>query len=752
MEAASGAGKSTICASLAYEWSQKQLSLHQQFKLVFYIEMKMANGDLLDIIAAQCFPPDHEQTEIHSLIQKNQQHVLFILDGYENLPDIDSDIYDLIHKRLYPKSTVLLTAESTFITPPLARLFDTRLIACGLAEDSQFELIDRYATLTNNKAETFTTLKALIKGKQNSAAELFSLNPLFCLCMCFIADNQEDLNFRSMSGLLQSYLNTLHKVFCRVNLLQMVDGAAPDELQILTSTVEEKALEALTAQKVVFSADELVQKFSSKMEPWFNIRERDVFCVGLIQTHHVKLNNNEADECYFSNRIFQDFLAAHCLANMDTEAVKLHKDALLTEKHMANILPLYCGIQCLSDRTSPLDMVTEWLTTYTAQNQRPMALCGPHESPSQGRMDGMDSRMESWLSDLQLTMASIQESEGREAMLQPLLQSMPYLIHTRKRDLHSLNVVQGLYHVLGAEHTRLVELELRLDHFANYRQKLYLEIAANIEKSQILKSLKLTWTEEDFLAAFLARVFGENRSISTLIMVDESKGHRDHIKATVWSHLRTAGGNMEAVQTLSFIHCLNPALVTAVIRHIPDTIQGVYFDHCRIDLVGAQNLADKIEKAQLLHTLSLDKVQINRADFLKVTLGIRLNRTLHKLSLVGMKLDTTSIAALSEALKFNGSLKKLDLSQIPMSLEACKLLGSALSINQTIREVHLDKCVLSQDATEMLRRLKRDRVLLTGRKSDNTLTAEELFQVKSAITLPPIEPHPQMIQQSLTIA
>ncbi|ELT89336.1 hypothetical protein CAPTEDRAFT_207210 [Capitella teleta] len=734
LQGSSGAGKSTLCASVAYAWSKRQLKT--PFRLAFYVDLKMAKGGLLECIQQQCLL--QEQQDLDALIENNQRDSLFLLDGYENISNPDSDIYDLIHRRLYPKSTVLLTTESTFLTRPLAKLFDMRLVLSGISPESQGALIQHYCELTSNQAnsETFAKLRNVLQTE--ATAHMLSQRPLFCLCMCLIAEYEGNLSFKCMAQLLQEYLVTLQRVFCKVNLLQMVDGDLPDELQILTSTVEEKAFDSLIKHQVVFSAEDLMQQFSSKMEPWFNIRDQDIFRVGLIQTHE----GNQL-ECHFANRIFQEFLAAHNLVNQSPSEVLDLEETLMTERHTANVLPLYCGLQRVLGNEETLGVISPWMVTHVRHNQQAQSL-----NSKDFIMDARPGKMEARISALSLPLTCIQETQG--AMAEQVTQAMPSRIVMKRGEVHHSSTLLGITRLLEADHSRLAEIELQLNHLADYQRPLFLQMALALRRSPHVTCLKLCWTNADLMTSFLATVFKGNQVISQLSLVDQSTETTDHITATLWSNLQSAGANMTAIRSLAFTRCTNLALVTSVIRHMPNTIEHVSFDECHVDLAGAQNLCAKIEDGSALETLSLAQVKINRADFLKVMLGIRLNRTLKSLNLQGIHLDYTSVRTLSEALKFNASLRKLDLSQVPLSVEGCRVLGLGLSVNQSLREVCLNECGLSADALEILVKLKRDRLRLTGDKQDLNISVADVYCARSDTLLPQITPRP--VRHESTIA
>ena len=196
----------------------------------------------------------------------------------------------------------------------------------------------------------------------------------------------------------------------------------------------------------------------------------------------------------------------------------------------------------------------------------------------------------------------------------------------------------------------------------------------------------------------------------------------DGISATVWSHLRSAGNNLVNIKNLAFNHCKNPAFNSSLIRNLRGDYETLSLNGCKIDLVGAQDLAARIEKSKVMQVLNLNCVRMSSADFLNISYGLRLNRSVTELSLADNLLDNAKVAALSDALKFNGTIKRVDLSHNTFTDDHCKVIGQALGINARLLEVQLKDCHLSDDGARTLRKLKRDNLVISGLGDRGLLT------------------------------
>ena len=402
----------------------------------------------METIQDQCLSQGFDRTasEIHSLLLTNQQHILYILDGYENLTQIDSDFYELINKRLYPKSSVLLTVNSNFVTPQLSKYFDTRIVLCGLMKDSQEDLVKKYAELTHHPLENYASLLAKIIHEYETTVRLLSLNPLHCLCMCLIVETGGNLEFSTLTSLLQGFITALQKNFCRLNLLQMTEDALPDEVQILMTTLEGQAFRSLTDHKVTFPAEDLSKDFKKKMEAWFNVKEQDIYRFGVLQTETHITGHQVVEMCSFASRVVHEYLAARYLSQLEHEDFIQHKELLVGELHMQNVLPFYLGIQrCVEHNHPSIQAVSEWLAALNTDQCRAQSLSAAEESRASSRatmiMEPREGKMEGRLGDFALSLECLQQCEGRKDVLDTVVHSLPCRLYMKARQLYSLQVI-----------------------------------------------------------------------------------------------------------------------------------------------------------------------------------------------------------------------------------------------------------------------------------------------------------------------
>ena len=255
---------------------------------------------------------------------------------------------------------------------------------------------------------------------------------------------------------------------------------------------------------------------------------------------------------------------------------------------------------------------------------------------------------------------------------------------------------------------------MRLDPLGLHQQHAMTSLASALSDAGNVQFLRLRWTSDKMLASFLATVFGQNESVATLEVDDESGRDRDSVTATVWNNFWKARKGMRNVDMFSFTHCKNAALTSSVIQNAPINASHLSLRGCDVDLTGAMALCRQMERASGLRHIDLSKCFMKKPDLMHVAKGVKHTKTLLTLTLADLDLDTGSVVALSEALKFNRSLTSLDLSGNSLDVESCKALGLALALNKTIHSVALHRCQMSATGLEDLQRIKRENVTLLG--------------------------------------
>ncbi|XP_077870535.1 uncharacterized protein LOC144364098 [Saccoglossus kowalevskii] len=186
-------GKYTFCKKLAYDWARGSLS---QFNLVYLVEMRHVNADLIDDIYNE-LPDDDKinRDDLKQIINRNQHSFLLLVDGFE-----------IISRKKFPNSMVLET------TRPMESNID------GIDDHYQipgFNKWDSYDYVT----KYFKQYK-LPLAEMNESLDEMIISPLHVSFLCVLwtdYDNKRHLP-NCLSELYQEMLECILKKSCEAYL------------------------------------------------------------------------------------------------------------------------------------------------------------------------------------------------------------------------------------------------------------------------------------------------------------------------------------------------------------------------------------------------------------------------------------------------------------------------------------------------------------------------------------------------------
>ena len=118
VEGSPGIGKTTFSLKIAYDWANENLPKKHpfpEFKVVLLLKCRDVDGDLVEAISEQLLPEDENiRKDLVEYIQdiRNQQNILIILDGLDELPmKAESHVDRLFERRIFPFSFILTTSR-----------------------------------------------------------------------------------------------------------------------------------------------------------------------------------------------------------------------------------------------------------------------------------------------------------------------------------------------------------------------------------------------------------------------------------------------------------------------------------------------------------------------------------------------------------------------------------------------------------------------------------------------------------------
>ena len=196
-----GIGKTTFCLKLAYDWANQSSSAASlpEFELVLLLKCRDIDGDLTEAITEQLFPKDLRKDAREELFRfmediENQERVLIILDGLDELPEKSKHyVDDLLHRKRWACCYVLTTTrqeKGIEVRQQPEFVFNLFLQIEGFTEEDSFEYIRRHFKIAgpehSSKAE-----KLIEEIKGNALLQDLRTNPLNLLLLCVVYEDQE---------------------------------------------------------------------------------------------------------------------------------------------------------------------------------------------------------------------------------------------------------------------------------------------------------------------------------------------------------------------------------------------------------------------------------------------------------------------------------------------------------------------------------------------------------------------------------
>ncbi|XP_078572096.1 uncharacterized protein LOC144859374 [Branchiostoma floridae x Branchiostoma japonicum] len=357
-----GIGKSYSCQKLAYDWSCGKLG---RFKVVFLLEMRHLAGKVKDYIFEQLLPEDTKMTpdQLWSYIQENQDDVLFILDGLDELSQAAREVKDvekLIQGKILSKCHVLVTSRPYHCVKDLEKCHQFYKIV-GYTKQNSEEFIRKYFCKSPGSAS-----KLVKHLHSNMNLSQIIVNPLCNLLICVLWEyNNKELP-SSKAELYQDIVDSVAKRFCKKsNPEREFEGdQLPPDVENALRDLGKLAWEGLENDQVQFKVNEIKKEYGTTADNMLNM--------GLLTRDYSFSRSILTRYCAFLHKTFQEYMAARYISD-------LVMDGSGREKGMECV----CGLFGMSDDAvlnRKLIMschikygeVQNWLLLILGENSRPL--------------------------------------------------------------------------------------------------------------------------------------------------------------------------------------------------------------------------------------------------------------------------------------------------------------------------------------------------------------------------------------------
>ena len=318
IEGSPGIGKTTFCLKLAYDWANQSSSAASfpEFELVLLLKCRDIDGDLREAITEQLLPNDiskdirkkffHFLKDIY-----NQERVLIILDGLDELPEKSRQHVDLfLRRRILSFCYVLATTrQEKGIEVRKQFVFDIVLKIEGFTEGDSFEYIRRHFKNVG-PGQSSKGEKLIEEIKENELLRDLQKNPLHLLLLCVVYQDREGKLPSTRTNLYQVIVVCLLRRYCARHNVKACKEDIDLEKQFERDIrcLGELAWNCLLSDRHSFFEEELeeLERRNEKL-----VARRLGF---LYKEESLKVLKPQHEYC-FLHKSFQEYLAASYIAH-----------------------------------------------------------------------------------------------------------------------------------------------------------------------------------------------------------------------------------------------------------------------------------------------------------------------------------------------------------------------------------------------------------------------------------------------------
>ena len=314
IEGQAGVGKSTFVSLIVYDWACGNPNL-QCFKLVLLLELKQMKGNLKSDIFELLFPRDFYYSADHlfQYIIANQESVLFILDGYDEVnPSHLRDVEDLIMGKIFRNATVMITSRPGKGSR-IHWFMDSRIAITGFTTENIHEFVLKYFQDDVPMAQSL-----IAQLEMHPVAENIARIPLTAMLICAMWEEMPQAALlSSMTSLFieltlllvkRYYARQTEGSFDPVNLSSLED--IPDDLFQSLLSLGEISLNGLVNDQLLFDVPKLEKACVNK----------GALDIGFLSKESGTSRLKPVQKCRFSHRSYQEFLAALWLSHKIKQA------------------------------------------------------------------------------------------------------------------------------------------------------------------------------------------------------------------------------------------------------------------------------------------------------------------------------------------------------------------------------------------------------------------------------------------------
>lgn len=319
VEGSPGIGKTTFCLKIANDWARNAIPKKHGFpvfKLLLLLKCRHMDGDVMQAIEDQLLPEDITEKKKNQLLnyirdEKNQEKILIILDGLDELPEVSEKFVEkLLNRRVLSRCSVLATSrQEKGIEIQERHNLDIVLRIDGFTiEDASEYIRKHFRTLGQSQADLKSGEHLIQAIKRNIFLYALRNNPLNLLLLCVVFEDHKGELPSNRTKLYQIIYRCLLRRFCSKNNMEVDkdDIALEKRFEGITLILGELAWRCLLEERPSF--------FQEELDELEKVRTNGIGVsaakVGLVFMEASVKKLNPKHEYHFLHRTFQEFLAA----------------------------------------------------------------------------------------------------------------------------------------------------------------------------------------------------------------------------------------------------------------------------------------------------------------------------------------------------------------------------------------------------------------------------------------------------------
>ncbi|XP_078703617.1 NACHT, LRR and PYD domains-containing protein 12-like [Branchiostoma floridae x Branchiostoma belcheri] len=343
IEGEAGGGKTTFLSKEALDSVSQKSELGRRHHIVLLIRLREVwEGETIEeMVWDQCVSQTTEGVDvqlIRKILQRNEPHVLFLLDGYDELrPEaraVGQAIPKLLSGKMYLKSTVVITSRPSAGVQQYKQP-DCQVHIMGFSPQHVEKYVRQYFEIVGT-AEIAKELITVVR--ENPIVTDLLHTPIFLMLVCVLwEDDPEMVSPGTMTDLYSNLLTCLGRKHCKREGVEMPTDGLPADLADALLQIGNLALEALLRGETLLDVSQAEKE---------NLNWKLLVKLGVVSLEVSSSKSNPRKQLNFSHKTMQEFLAgryvAHALMNQDISGL-LQLTPISKALEHKNLLQFTCG-------------------------------------------------------------------------------------------------------------------------------------------------------------------------------------------------------------------------------------------------------------------------------------------------------------------------------------------------------------------------------------------------------------------------